>query len=985
MKNVKRVLSFILVLALSLSICVLGVGALKYSDVESNYAYSDEVQFLSDLEIIKGYPDGTYKAENTVTRAEAAAVIFRMLAGKESSSENYKGATDFSDVAKEHWACGYINFAVEMGIVNGYPDGTFGPEKQITYAEYVTMLARALGLDIGKDLSYPYGYIAEATVENVNYGVDLSADQPCSRGAVAKLTYNSILDATYRRIANNIYVTEKPTIAKNVLKLEVYEGVVTSIDLYDWAGNNAAGEGKIRITNTDKGKASSDTFDYDLDKSYLGKEVKIWYKPDSVTASGDKVYAIVEQKNAGMTLPHIVLKGAVDKNELKLTYALNDTDYTVKLDENCVFVENNEYIGDVNAIFGDEMNAVMFYPAGEVKDGGIRAWLPITYGFIDNDADGKYEFVTRNVYGFAEVSSITTSKIHLEGLSSIDRKGDNGKAYNWNVSLSDVEAEDWVLYYADGAVSEAGKTAKLATLMKGPAFEKNGLYGDTHYAEFEKLEFDAFELEEIIDHDRFVFDGAVYRAWSAGAEYLEDLEEAEVSDGFEIWYTNAFGGIIASAEAADVSTGDFLVITEINSKNLFSGDFEVKAVLDNGKESVFKVKSDKTKNNLTVYIDSEKTVQLPLVKENLRVGGLYEYKMNKSGVITELDLYTEAEYDEAGTYTTWVGDDSQIDIKRAHDYYYKKNSGKLNTENKDYILSDNAVVFVMKYKNDGTELEFDEAKVYVGSFPQIKTDENGEAWVVGAKEKDFSGTNEAKAIVVNVYASDFGISSVSETEDIAGYLRAVRRTGSVDKGYFYEYTIAFGDDVEAKLFSRAGKDIDDLEEIVEDDDLIDNEGWVKYMGSKAQVILFDIAHDGTITDMRVQARADADGVTGSTDGNDYYSSFMATAVSASKGRITVVAVDDGSATGSAKIAKGYTDEDVIDCALDSKEELYAVAKDCQVFIFDMDSTNQAKVEMGSLGDITKLQNDCGSLFSFAYDADEDEITAIFVNGTLIEK
>ena len=138
-----------------------------------------------------------------------------------------------------------------MGTITGYPDGTFLPEKEISYAEYVTMLARALGLDIGKDLSYPYGYIAEATVENVNYGVDLAAAEPCSRGAVAKLTYNAILDATYRRIANNIYVTEKPTIAHNVLKLELMEGVITSIDNYDWAGDNAVGEGYIRVTDAD--------------------------------------------------------------------------------------------------------------------------------------------------------------------------------------------------------------------------------------------------------------------------------------------------------------------------------------------------------------------------------------------------------------------------------------------------------------------------------------------------------------------------------------------------------------------------------------------------------------------------------------------------------------------------------------------------------------------------------------------------------------
>ncbi|MBQ1376039.1 MAG: S-layer homology domain-containing protein, partial [Clostridia bacterium] len=178
MRNVKRALSLVLVLALALTMCVVGAGAAKYSDVPSTYAYSSEVQFLSDIEVITGYPDGTFKPENTITRGEAAAVIFRTLAGKESAAQNYQGGTQFSDVSAEHWASGYVNFCTEMGIINGYPDGTFKPDQTVTYAEYVTMLARALGLDIGKDLSYPYGYIAEATVEGINYGVDLGANDP---------------------------------------------------------------------------------------------------------------------------------------------------------------------------------------------------------------------------------------------------------------------------------------------------------------------------------------------------------------------------------------------------------------------------------------------------------------------------------------------------------------------------------------------------------------------------------------------------------------------------------------------------------------------------------------------------------------------------------------------------------------------------------------------------------------------------------------
>ena len=89
-----------------------------------------------------------------ITRAEACAVIYRMLSGK-TSGANYTGDTKFPDVTASNWASGYVNFCVQLSIVAGYPDGNFYPDKTITYAEYTTMLVRALGLDTGKDPVYP--------------------------------------------------------------------------------------------------------------------------------------------------------------------------------------------------------------------------------------------------------------------------------------------------------------------------------------------------------------------------------------------------------------------------------------------------------------------------------------------------------------------------------------------------------------------------------------------------------------------------------------------------------------------------------------------------------------------------------------------------------------------------------------------------------------------------------------------------------------
>ena len=991
MKNVKRALSLVLVLALALSMCVLGAGAVKYSDVESAYAYSAEVQFLSDLEIITGYPDGTFQPEGTITRAEAAAVIFRMLAGKQSASENYQGGTVFSDVPADHWASGYVNFATEMGIINGYPDGTFLPDQEISYGEYVTMLARALGLDIGKDLSYPFGYIAEATVENVNYGVDLSASEPCPRGAVAKLTYNAILDATYRRIANNIYVTEKPTIAKDVLKLELEEGIVTSIGLYDWAGDNAVGEDKFRIVNEIAADRYEMNFDYELDNSYLGKEVKVWYKPDSVTASGDKVYAVVEKKAASATLPHIVLKGAVEGKANELTYALNDVDYKAKLDDNCIFVENNEYLGDIEGIFGETVDATSFYPTA------IRMWLPINYTFIDNDSDGKYEFVVRQVYGFAEVANITSSKITLDGMSSIDRKDDKGTAYDWNDGLDGVEAEDWVIYYCDGALTKGADANAL--FSQGPDFDSD-LYEDTHFASFEKMELQTLAVEEAIDHDKFVFDGVTYRTWTYGTLVLDtnpDLDtDTQIGDEFDLHMTKKFGGIIAESEIVTKSTGKYLVVTDTDETDFAGKKFDIAAVNEKDDDDVYTVKVGDKK--VDYYLDSEKVTDRQNQTLNkdavdaLVEDALVEYTTNSNGEITSMDVYQASE-----------------DSVYADGNSFKKTSGILTTtKGNTYCITSDTLVYVIA---DSMPNGY---KVYKGNFPTISLVESEEEEddddaneyatldIIGIKTKEVSGTQEVKAIALYTDEEIDRASGASAQDDVTGYLRSVK-VAHTDDGYAFEYTIAYDGDVAATFRSATVDTEDDLDDVVAEDFVINR---AAFNDDKADVVVFNIQPDGTVADMRYMTdasamRNDLSLMGAVKDGNDYYGSFVATNYNSKNNLVTLVPLKNAEDNGlaeqfipGAKKAAGVTDAEALAVATANYKMMgtttYKLASDAVVYVIDMDSTNEAKVEIGSIGSIGKANFKDGfmveaTLVGFAYDADDELITAVFVNGTNLEE
>ena len=107
-----------------------------YTDVASDAWYNTAVSAMTKAGIVDGYPDGTFRPDAPITRAEMAKII--SLFAKLDKSESR-----FSDIAG-HWAEAYIKLAAGNGWIAGYPDGTFGPQRNITRAETATMINRVI-------------------------------------------------------------------------------------------------------------------------------------------------------------------------------------------------------------------------------------------------------------------------------------------------------------------------------------------------------------------------------------------------------------------------------------------------------------------------------------------------------------------------------------------------------------------------------------------------------------------------------------------------------------------------------------------------------------------------------------------------------------------------------------------------------------------------------------------------------------------------
>ena len=139
MNTTQKLLSLALsVSLLSTSIISSSAFAAAFQDTYGHWAQQD-IQALSDQSIIGGYPDGTFHPEGLITRAEFSAILVKAL----GLQAGYSNGNSFRDVPGSHWAAPAIQAVQNQGLVSGYPGNLFMPNKNITRAEAMAMLAKA--------------------------------------------------------------------------------------------------------------------------------------------------------------------------------------------------------------------------------------------------------------------------------------------------------------------------------------------------------------------------------------------------------------------------------------------------------------------------------------------------------------------------------------------------------------------------------------------------------------------------------------------------------------------------------------------------------------------------------------------------------------------------------------------------------------------------------------------------------------------------
>ncbi|MBG1239737.1 fasciclin domain-containing protein [Nostoc sp. NZL] len=202
-------------------------STVNLSDVSSDYWARPFIQVLADNNVITGFPDGSFRPNQAVTRAEFAALLQKAFPNQNRVRQLTAGG--FSDVPAGYWAASAIQYAYETGFLAGYPGNVFSPNQQIPKVQAIVALTNGLGLTASTtgtstDLStyyndasaipdYAVNSVTIATQSNivVNYPdvKQLNPQQPLTRAEAAALLYQALArQGRVQPIASNLPATQ---------------------------------------------------------------------------------------------------------------------------------------------------------------------------------------------------------------------------------------------------------------------------------------------------------------------------------------------------------------------------------------------------------------------------------------------------------------------------------------------------------------------------------------------------------------------------------------------------------------------------------------------------------------------------------------------------------------------------------------------------------------------------------------------------------
>lgn len=192
MKKLKRIAALTLAAACAATVCA-GAAFTDQSDIKVD---SRVIDTLVEKNVIKGYENGSFQPNETVSRAEMAKMIYVLRTNGGTSAATYaeKMSTNFNDV-NNHWASGYIKYCQAYGIVSGKTADRFDPDAAVTTTEAAKMLLVNAGHDVIKDgltgASWATNTMKLADADGLLASVATKPNDALPRQYAAQMIYNA--------------------------------------------------------------------------------------------------------------------------------------------------------------------------------------------------------------------------------------------------------------------------------------------------------------------------------------------------------------------------------------------------------------------------------------------------------------------------------------------------------------------------------------------------------------------------------------------------------------------------------------------------------------------------------------------------------------------------------------------------------------------------------------------------------------------------
>ena len=534
------------------------------------------VKFLKDNGYVEGDKKGDLMLDKNLTRAQFTALLAR-LDGKDDVAKAMKTlGSKFTDVTEAHWAKGYISFAAGKDWVKGYPDGTFGPEREVTYAEIATVLVRYLGVDT-MGFNYPVDYVAKAF--ELGLMKDLPAienyKQAATRENMFHMLYNTISQRDFGRF--NVYkmiVLENgrtSALKNNEVKAEVLS-VVQQANNVEERGIAKVGEQKVfALEDGEKKLADSENL--------LGKVINA-----TVNENGKLVKVEIDEENYKYLVGKLEVLG--DK-EVRIA----GSKYSVRVDERYYNRQDRRYDNDdrmyrtylTSSVDKTKWDYARNYSykefakavaAGKIAPNFVRATVKDgmvmfidSYQWKDVAPVKEVKRDGSEVYYYNDMRNGSVDRVIIDDLDRVIEFKD-GKFYN--MDKKDIKADD-VIHWMDGLYvvrTDAKNNAKLDKTY----IDRNGVefavFGENHYVLGAKPIKEPFKSVYAYDNTKFrtTYDrGDVKGMIGKDVKYLLDIKNQIQLITSDVKYNDT----VALVNRVDTREGFELIYPNAPEKELF--------------------------------------------------------------------------------------------------------------------------------------------------------------------------------------------------------------------------------------------------------------------------------------------------------------------------------------------------------------------------------------------------------------------------------